>query len=479
MSSLRAYPLFLFCLTAVFGMSLNSAFAANWIDADGGAFNDDDNWDTTTPDPTENATFDLDGETFTVTFVGVSPTNNRLLVNNGNVTFDLSGQTYTLTDSGTGHNNIVSVSIGANSGDSPFFTVLNGTLASNQTKIGRNNRDDGKATATLGAGGLWTHEHDFLVGANSGFGELTIQDGGVVTGADSGLRRVFIGHRGGTGIVNVVGEGSTLAQIGSSSNSLMIGSAGGLSGGLGPAGTLNISAGGTVTNNGTAEIGTAVDSRPSFATVTGEDSSWTSAEGIDVGNSVAEGPISGTLMVHDSGEVIIDSGSVTINLKGLLGGNGGSVSANSVINSGTVAPGDPTGTLSILGNFTQNASGVFAANIGGSVLGDFGRLVVSGDIILDGALDVIMVNDYELEAYQHFQILATDGSFSGEFDGLGEGALVGTFNSFGLYVTYDPQGMFSTGLDGVALYSIPEPAHAALVLLAISAVVVLVRRRRA
>lgn len=174
-----------------------------------------------------------------------------------------------------------------------------------------------------------------------------------MTGAASGLRRVFIGHRGGTGIVNVIGAGSLFEQIGTSAPNLSIGSAGGLSGGLGPAGTLNVSAGGTVTNNGTATIGTAADSRPSFATVTGLNSSWTSAESITVGNSETEVPISGALLVHDNGEVTVTSGSVTIDSNGLLGGNGGSVTANSVINNGTLAPGASTGTLFIIGNHSD------------------------------------------------------------------------------------------------------------------------------
>lgn len=472
-------PLSKFCLFALAGLLAVSASAADWINDEGGAFDVGSNWDPGVPGLTDNANFNLDGETYTVTFEDVSPTNNRLRVDHGNVTFDLKGQTYTLTDSETGHNNLVSVSIGAISGSSPTFTVLDGTLASVQTKIGRDNRDDGKATAILGAGGIWTHTHDFLVGGRGGFGELTIQDGGIVTGGDTGLRRVFIGHRGGTGIVNVVGAGSTLAQIGSSSPGLSIGSAGGLASGLGPAGTLNVSAGGTVTNNGTAAIGTAADSRPSFATVTGEDSSWTSDTGISVGNSLTEGPKSGTLMVHDQGEVTITSGDVTVNLNGLLGGNGGTVTASAVVNNGTVAPGNSTGTLFVVGNYTQNASGTFEANIGGSGIGDFGRLSVSGNVTLDGGLDVAMVNDYELETFQHFQILTTSGSLSGTFDGLAEGALVGTFNDLGLFITYDPDGLFGTGVDGVALYSIPEPAHAAVVLVIVSAVVVLIRRRRA
>lgn len=87
----RFSPFSFVCVTAVAGMFGSTAFAADWTNINGGAFDVGGNWDPRTPGSSDTAFFDLDGETFTVTFEDVSPTNNTLRMDNGNVTF-WSGQ---------------------------------------------------------------------------------------------------------------------------------------------------------------------------------------------------------------------------------------------------------------------------------------------------------------------------------------------------------------------------------------------------
>ena len=69
-----------------------------------------------------------------------------------------------------------------------------------------------------------------------------------------------------------------------------------------------------------------------------------------------------------------------------------------------------------------------------------------------------------------FNFLRVGGTLSGQYDGLGEGDLVGNFGSEDLYITYTA----GSGND-VALYTVPEPTTLLLALLALVAAPLRVR----
>jgi len=96
-------------------------------------------------------------------------------------------------------------------------------------------------------------------------------------------------------------------------------------------------------------------------------------------------------------------------------------------------------------------------------VGLFDLLAVTGNVSLNGSLNITFIDDFELGLNQFYQILTADGTQSGQFTGLDEGGLVGTFNSINLFITYEPEN--SGGVDGVAVYSVPEPSSALLILL--------------
>lgn len=106
----------------------------------------------------------------------------------------------------------------------------------------------------------------------------------------------------------------------------------------------------------------------------------------------------------------------------VLGGTG--VILGNVTNAGMLASGNAAGcvvdaggeigTLSILGNYTQTPTGIFALEIG-SLL-SFDRLLVSGNAFLSGILNVLPLA-FDLEFGQQFQFLQAD-SFSGAFDSI-------------------------------------------------------------
>ena len=104
----------------------------------------------------------------------------------------------------------------------------------------------------------------------------------------------------------------------------------------------------------------------------------------------------------------------------------------------------------------------------------FDWLDVSGDVSLAGTLSVSLLSDFTLSDRDYFNIIRVGGALSGQFDGLGEGGLVGEYGELDLFITYG-------GGDGndVVLYvnSIPEPGSAILLMM-LAGVGMSVRRRR-
>ena len=102
---------------------------------------------------------------------------------------------------------------------------------------------------------------------------------------------------------------------------------------------------------------------------------------IDAGASLATG--SYNLTNSTTGTL---SGTGTVNLSGYA----------TLFNNGTVSPGSTanTGTLTINGNYTQGSTGTLVARIGGIAAGQFDKLQVSGNTVLDGAFTATAINGY-------------------------------------------------------------------------------------
>jgi hypothetical protein len=94
---------------------------------------------------------------------------------------------------------------------------------------------------------------------------------------------------------------------------------------------------------------------------------------------------------------------------GLLTGTG-TIQAN-VVDAALVVPGDPFGTLTVQGNYTQTATGVLIIQIAG--LNQYGRLDVIGTAALDGTLVVSLGGDYVPAVGATFQILTYAGYTGG------------------------------------------------------------------
>jgi len=107
---------------------------------------------------------------------------------------------------------------------------------------------------------------------------------------------------------------------------------------------------------------------------------------------------------------------------------------------------------------------------GDKSLTEYDWLDVTGNVELAGTLDVSLIDGFDLHRGNVFNFLRVGGILSGQYDGLGEGDLVGNFGGQDLFITYG-------GGDGndVALYTVPEPTTLLLALLALAAAPLRVR----
>ena len=94
---------------------------------------------------------------------------------------------------------------------------------------------------------------------------------------------------------------------------------------------------------------------------------------------------------------------------------------------------------------------------GDHAITEFDWIDVTGNVELAGLLNVSLIDGFEkrINRGQVFEFIRVGGTLSGQFYGLGEGALVGNFGGQDLFITYG--GMGDGG--GVALFTnaVPEP----------------------
>ncbi len=208
------------------------------------------------------------------------------------------------------------------------------------------------------------------------------------------------------------------------------------------------------------------------------------------GNSTYTGATTvsaGTLLVNGS----LGTTAVTAN-GGTLGGTG-TTGGNVTVNAANFAAGASAGSLEIAGNLNLTASSTTRIELGGTAFTlngteDYDRTKLTGATsaltLGSGTLSISLINGFALAGNQAFGILqlGDTASSSGTFSGLtSDGALVGNFGGVDLFITYsgsfgDSGTVALTGGNDIVLYTVPEPAAAALGGLGM---LVLLRRRRA
>jgi len=154
------------------------------------------------------------------------------------------------------------------------------------------------------------------------------------------------------------------------------------------------------------------------ATVSGSGSSMSVGDKIIVGSPAmffGGGQSTGTLCVSD-GASITAGGGVYVGLGGELCGDG-TVNGNLTNDSGTVAPGNSPGALTITGDYNQDTQGTLQVELSGVGFGEYDSLSIGGAATLGGTLEVVLSNGYVPSPGDSFTFLMAD-SITGEFSNI-------------------------------------------------------------
>jgi hypothetical protein len=162
-------------------------------------------------------------------------------------------------------------------------------------------------------------------------------------------------------------------------------------------GSLNVgAAGGSFLNNGTVKVAAGAT-----LSVTGDASGYVQNQ---VGGTTPITKVDGSLIAPRGMNI----------LAGLLEGTG-SITGN-VISSGMVHPGDSPGILTIIGDYTQTASGIFDITLAGLTAGtDYSQLDVTGSATLNGTFDVTLSQAFNNIAVGEAFAIMLFANSSGDF----------------------------------------------------------------
>lgn len=126
---------------------------------------------------------------------------------------------------------------------------------------------------------------------------------------------------------------------------------------------------------------------------------------------------------------------------------------------GTLSPGFSPAIAQFDGDLTLMPGTLTTIDVEGLVPGQFDVLEVAGRATLDGMLKVLPAGGFGFARGQSFRFLSALGGVSGQFAGLGDGALVGSFDGVELFIDY--------GANDVVLYTAPVPEPGTWALMAV------------
>jgi len=172
-----------------------------------------------------------------------------------------------------------------------------------------------------------------------------------------------------------------------------------------------------------------------------------------------------------NGTLSLGTGS-TLSIAGMFSGSGGTVGDGTTVITGELSPGNSTASIFFETNLVLDELSMTTIELAGRADGEFDQILVDGDWLVNGTLAVRLLDGYSLGAGQEY-LIGSATSMSGQFNGLGEGALIGRFSNQDLFITYKVNGG-----NGIALFTnaVPEPGHT--ILLTFFAFVFGARRRK-
>jgi T5SS/PEP-CTERM-associated repeat protein/autotransporter-associated beta strand protein len=261
-------------------------------------------------------------------------------------TVDGAGSTWTSADLNVGY---------AGSGT---LTIRNGGTASN---VGGYLGIDPGATGAVtvdGAGSAWTNSGYLYVG-NSGSGTLSIRNGGAV----SSNRGSIALQAGSTGTLNIGAASGQAAVAPGTLNTASVNFGDGTGQIVFNHTATNYVFAAAVTSNGAGSGTVRVEAGTTILTAT---NTYTRATIIDGGTLSVNGSIAGS--------------AVTVNAGGTLGGNG--TVGNTIVNGGTLAPGNSIGLLTVNGNLSFSTASSYRVEVASA---NADRVNVTGTATLSGA----------------------------------------------------------------------------------------------
>ena len=290
----------------------------------------------------------------------------------------------------------------------------------------------------------------------AGNGTLSITGGGQVQSTgESRLGDLFGTSFSGTGTVTVDGANSQWIHTGV------------LDVGRGRPGTLTITAGGRV-ESATTVIGRDPGANGSAVTVSGADlngvsSTWEIGGRLGVGGDPVSGTNGGTstLRIQSGGIVSVAQDTVlfaddelrleggTFSSTGIRFQGGGTFTwtsgtlhvgvyngSISVPNGGILAPGNSAGRTTIQGDYEQLAGATLDIEIGGFMQSsEYDNVIVLGDVILDGNLQLTLLNGFVPSAGT-FTILQSAGPVTGAFANVANGQRLVTADDLGSFLVH-------------------------------------------
>jgi hypothetical protein len=172
-----------------------------------------------------------------------------------------------------------------------------------------------------------------------------------------------------------------------------------------------------------------------------------------------------------NGSFIVPSSSAAT-LLGAFSGSGGFTGGGEVVVLGDLRPGNSPAVVVYDGDLTLGPIAHTAIDIEGLLPGQYDLLQVTGTATLDGSLGISVGGGFSLGLGQSFAFLTAAGGVSGQYAGLAQGGVVGSFGGLPLYIGYDA--------NSVMLYTdpVPEPRAYLLMLAGLALVIGVTGRHR-
>jgi autotransporter-associated beta strand protein len=336
-----------------------------------------------------------------------------VIQDNGNIVFD-GPLSHSLVAAVSGSGNLTMAGTGT--------LNLSGNLAySGSTTISSGIVQAGSTTGLSPNSAFTVNSILDLNGFNSTIGSLS--GNGTVLNNGSTTAGLTIGNNNATTtFAGVLKDGTSILQLTKSgSGTLILTGNNTYTGGTTiSAGTLQVGNGGTtgsITGN-VADNGVLVFDRSDSVTFGGVISGPGSLVQQGAGTLTLPGPntYTGTTTVN-AGSLIVDgsiaSTQTVVNSGGFLGGHG-TIGGN-LVNNGTVGQFNSPGTLTVVGNYTQNPGGTLRIAVGGLASTQHDALAANGHVTLGGTLQLNPLGGFTLQPGNQVTFITAKNGVSGSF----------------------------------------------------------------